>query len=119
MREKSIYETLDIINSYRAVNAETKSVIPADDAGFIAPEAGTTIIFPNPQNTLDHNRYVDLNTLVIKAGDSAVKIQINDNEMYPFYVEPNTMRGIQYIRIYSIKSLSGGSFYYEGLSSES
>ena len=119
MRERSIYETLYIVNSFNAVDAATKQTIQADETGMIAPSPGTVIIFPNPQDTLDRNRYVDLNTLTIKTGDTPVKIQINDNELYPFYVEANSMKGIQYIRIYSIKFLSGGGFYYEGLSSES
>lgn len=112
-----IYESNFIVNSFHALDANTKTVIAADDKGFISPTIGTRIIFPNPHDPNDLS--CDLNTLVIKAGDTPVKVMVNDNDMYPLYVDANSMKGIEYIRVYSITLLSGTSFYFEGLSSES
>ena len=107
----SIYESQDIINSFHAVDVSTGNVIPCSDDGFISITSGTTIRFENPNAVA----FISANTLVIKAGSTPVKLQINDNEKYPFFVAAGESKGIQYMRIYKIKALQDCTFYYEGL----
>lgn len=115
----NVYESQFLVNTFNAVNADTGEVITADAAGFISPSAGTTIIFPNPNvGAASRNKYADVNTVLFTTRASAVKVVVNDNEMYPFYVPPNTTKGLQYIRVYKIKVLSGTDFCVEGLSNE-
>lgn len=95
---------------------DTRQVIEADERGYISPASGTKIVFPNPHDVND--RLVDLNTIVFFTRDTPLKVMINDNAMYPLYIEPNDRKGIQYIRVYSFTVLEGGPFYFEGLSSE-
>lgn len=110
----NVYESSYIVNSFHAVNGDTKAVIPCDGAGFISPAPNTTIVFYHPYQ----DTRVDVNTLTIKAGNTPVLVQLNDNERYPVYVDADEQKQIIYMRIYSIKVLSSGSFYYEGLSSD-
>lgn len=110
----NVYESSYIVNSFFAIDKDTKQVIACDGAGFISPAQGTTIVFYHPYQDIQ----VDVNTLTIEAGDEPVLIQLNDLERYPLYVGANERKQIVYMRIYSITALSGGSFYYEGLSSD-
>lgn len=55
------YESSYIVNSFHAVNAETKEVYVPDSAGYITVKSGDTIIFENPYV---EGAYVPLNTLV-------------------------------------------------------
>ena len=114
--QTQVYESSYIVNSYHAVDFNTREVIEADERGYISPAPGTKIVFPNPNDVKD--RLADLNTIVLMTQDTPLKIMINDNAMYPLYVEPNSIKGIEYIRVYSITVISGGPFYFEGLSSE-
>lgn len=111
-----IYESAYHINSFHVVDEDTQSVLAATKDGYISPAPGTRIIFPNPNNVKD--KYSEINTIVFSTKGTPLKVQINDNDMYPVYVEPNSIKSIEYMRIYSITVLEGGPFYFEGLSSE-
>ena len=110
----NVYESSYQVNSFYAIDNSTKQQIPCDDAGFINPAEDTEIIFYHPYQ----DTRIDVNTLTIAAGDDPVLLQINDNERYPLFVDANERKEIIYMRIYSIKVLRSGSFYYEGLSSD-
>lgn len=111
-----IYENQYILNSFHAVNADTEEVIDADEIGLISPDPDTEIVFANP-NADSKYKYVEVNSLVFTTTDSALKVIINDNEMYPFYVAPNSTKGLNYVYISKFKVLEGSAFYYEALSS--
>lgn len=112
----AIYESNAIINSFHAVDADTKEVIPCDSKGCITPSPGTTIIFENP-NEESSSKYVQISTLIFTNGKTPTKLIINDNEKYPFYLSPGEVRGLDYMYVYKFKVVEGGTFYYEGLSS--
>lgn len=111
-----VYESSYLVNSFNAMDFNTREVIEADERGYISPAPGTKIVFPNPNHVKD--RLVDLNTLVLVTGENPLKLMINDNDMYPLYVDANMIKGVEYIRVYSFTVLEGGPFYFEGLSSE-
>ena len=81
-----IYESQYIVNSFHAVNKNTNAVIPADESGYITAKAGDTIVFKN----MNGDKNTDLNTLELFTKDAMLKIQVNDNSLYPFCVEPNS-----------------------------
>ena len=112
----NIYESLYLVNSFHCVNAETGEVITADDHGNISPAIGTKIVFPNPFNPDD--KAVAVSTLIFKTNDSPVKVQINNNEMYPLYIPAKTVKGFDYMKVNHFTVLEGSQFYVEGLSSE-
>lgn len=107
----NIYEGQYIVNSFYAVNAETKNVVQADESGMISLSQGDKIIF----KSMYSDEYVPVNTLVFFAGSDPVKVQLNDNTMYPFYVEAGTKRGIKNMKIYSFTALTSCTLYYEGI----
>lgn len=108
-----IYESTFLVSSFHAVK-DTGEVIEADEKGFISAKAGDRIVFESPID----KHHVNLNTITFFTKDQGLKVQINDNEMYPIYVDENFYKSIQYIRIYEITVLEDCEFYYEGLSSE-
>lgn len=112
----AIYESIAIVNSFHAVDADTKQAIQSDDKGYITPEHGTTIIFENP-NEESSSKYVQVSTLIFYNGKTPTKLIINDNEKYPFYLNPGEIRGLDYMYVYKFKVIEGGSFYYEGMCS--
>lgn len=107
----NMYEGQYIINSFHAVDADTGELITPDTRGYITVTAGQKIVFKD----LYSDGYASVNTLVLFAGDDPQKIQINDNELYPFYVAAETQKGIGQMRIYSITALTDCKFYYEGI----
>lgn len=107
----TVYEGQYIVNSFHAVNGDTGEVIQADETGYITVAAGTKIVFKDIYS--DNN--VSVNTLVFFAESDPVKVQLNDNTVYPFYVEANTKRGIKNMRIYSFTVLEPCTMYYEGI----
>ena len=113
----NLRESRFIVNSFHAVDATTGQVIECSEDGYISPNANTTIVFANPVED-SNSKFVEITTLVFTAGDSPLKVVINDNEMYPFYLKANETRGFDYVPVYKFKVLEGGSFYYEGLSSK-
>ena len=112
----SLYESNAIVNSWHAIDAETKEVIPCDSRGFITPAPVTTIIFENPYDD-SSSKYVQLTTLVFTNGSTPTLLVINENEKYPFYLDAGETRGLDYMYVYQIKVVEGGKFYYEGMSS--
>lgn len=104
----------ELINSFYAINKATGQPISADARGFISPAANTEIVFANPHPDSGH-QYVEVTDLAIETGENAVKLQINDNERYPFYVDANSAKGLSAVYVYKIKVLSGGPFAYEAL----
>lgn len=110
-----LYESMAIVNSWHAINADTQDVIPCTNKGVITPEAGTTIVFETPKK--DSSSTVEISTLVFTNGSSPTKLIINDNEKYPFYLDPKETRGLDYIYVYKIKVVETGGFYYEGMCS--
>lgn len=112
----NIYESLYLVNSFHCVDAETGEVIEADEHGNISPAVGTKVVFPNPFNPDD--KAVAVSTLIFKTNASPVKIQINNNEMYPLYIPAESVKGFDYLKISHFTVLEGSQFYVEGLSSE-
>lgn len=62
------FESSYIVNSFHAVNADTKEVYTPDDAGYITAKAGDKIIFENPYN---RGQYTSVNTLVFFTKDTS------------------------------------------------
>lgn len=111
-----MYEGQYIINSFHAVNGETGEVITATENGYIDLEEGDKVVF---QGIYPGDKYVSVNTLVFFAGDSTpVKVAINDNELYPFYIDAGTRRGIKDMCIHSFTALVDCQLYYEGICTE-
>lgn len=109
------YESSYIVNSFHAVNAETKEVYTPDSAGYITAKSGDTIIFENPYA---EGTYTAVNTLVFFTQNTSQKVHVNPGEkrqLYPLYVPANDKKGIQYMRIDSITVLNDCTFYYEGM----
>ena len=107
----TMYEGQYIVNSFHAVDAQTGEVLTANEAGYITLSAGQTIVFRDPKD----EENVDVNTIVFFSAGDALRIQLNDNEMYPFYVEAGGNRGIKNMRIYSFTALEACTLYYEGI----
>lgn len=106
------YEGKYIVNSFHAVDADTGLTITPDTKGFIELTTGQKVVFQN----LYGDGTVDVNTLIFFAGeDGPLKVQINDNNMYPFYVEAGGRRGITNMRVYSFTALADCELYYEGI----
>lgn len=109
----SAVEYQSIINSFHAVDYDTGQIIQADDQGFIEPAIGQVIGFENPANDKDNR--VEVTSFIVTTKDKAVKLSINDNEKYPFYVGKNTTKGLDAIYVSKIKVLETGPFYYDAL----
>lgn len=107
----NIYEGQYIVNSFNAIDADTLQPITPDERGYITATAGQKILFKD----LYHSGYTYVNTIVFFTEDTAQKVQLNDNTMYPFYVEEGTKRGIKQMRIDSFTVLNDCTFYYEGI----
>ena len=106
----NMYEGQYIVNSFHAVNADTGEVLTADETGYITVTAGTTIKFESP-----YGGNADVYTLVFFTKDDPLTVTLNDNEMYPFYVEANVKRGIKNLRVHSFTVQEDATFYYEGI----
>lgn len=107
----NLYEGQYIINSFYAINGNTNEVIEADAMGNISLSQGDKVVF----KSIYTDEYVPVNTLVFFAGSDPVKVQQNDNSVYPFYVEAGSKRGIKNMRIYSFTALEACTLYYEGI----
>lgn len=107
----TMYEGQYIVNSFYAVNASTHEVIQADASGRISLAQGDTVIFKG----IYGDDYVSVNTIVFFAGDDPIKVQLNDNTVYPFYVEAGSKRGVKNMRVYSFTALEACTLYYEGI----
>lgn len=105
-----------IVNSFNAVDKETGNVIESDSFGFISPAVGTVLVFPSPLNPKCAE--VALDSVVVTSTSTPVKLVINGNEMYPFIVDTNTTKGIDYMKVKTIKVVSGENFRIEGLTNE-
>jgi len=110
-----LFESVAIVNSWHAIDADSGDVIEVLAKGFINPAPGTTIVFETPKE--DSSSTVEISTLVFINGKSPTKLIINDNEKYPFYLDPGEIRGLDYIYVYKIKVVETGGFYYEGMCS--
>lgn len=112
-----VFESSFYVNSFHAVNSETKEVYTPDAEGYITAKAGDEIVFENPYCP---SEYVSVNTITFFTKDSPLKVEINPglkNSIYPLYVPSNDKKGIQYMRIDKIVVLDDCTFYYEGLAS--
>ena len=108
----SIYENQYLINSFHATkNDSTHTVIAEDGGGYIEPAVGTEICFLGPIS----QRPVPVNTILVTAGEEDIKLALNGNEMYPFYVPAGKTKGVNYMYVHTMKLLSGGSFSYEAM----
>ena len=105
-----------LVNSFNAIDEATGKVIAADERGFISPPQGTVVVFQNP-NPDKKDSYVEVTDIVVEAAENSVKLQINDNELYPMYVDANNMKGLTSVYVYKIVVIDGGPFRYEALSS--
>lgn len=106
----SISENSYLVNSFHAVNPATGETYDATEAGVISLSTGDEVIFVDPFT----EKPTHVNTLVVKALTD-VKLQLDDNELYPFYVEEGEMKGLQYLSVYKLKALADCTLYYEGL----
>ena len=107
----NLYEGQYIVNSFYAVKADTGTVVEADETGMISLSEGDKIVF----KSIYSDEYVPVNTLVIFAGSDPVKVQLNDNATYPFYVEAGSKRGVKNMMIHSFTALADCTLYYEGI----
>lgn len=107
----TMYEGQYIVNSFHAVNAQNNQIITADEKGFITLSAGDTVKF----KSIYGESYVPVNTIVFFADEDSVKVQLNDNSMYPFYVDAGTKRGVKNMRVYSFTAQTPCRLYYEGI----
>lgn len=107
-----VYESSFYVSSFHAVN-ETGKPYAADANGFISLKAGDVVRFESYLGT----SFVSLNTLVFKCGDTAMKIQLNDNEKYPMLIPAKEQKGVQYMRVYSFTALGAGKISFDGLAS--
>jgi hypothetical protein len=106
-----MYEGQYIVNSFHAVNQSTNEIIQADEKGNITLSQGDTVVF----KSIYADENVSVNTIVFFAGDDPVKVQLNDNTVYPFYVEAGSKRGVKNMRVYSFTALEACTLYYEGI----
>ena len=107
----SIYEGQYIVNSFHAKDGTTGETITCDEAGYISLQEGDKVVFED----IYTGEKTSVGTLVFFAKDSDVKVQLNDNETYPFYVPAGTKRGVKNIRIYEFTALTDCELYYEGI----
>lgn len=106
-----MYEGQYIVNSFYAVNAKNNQTISADEKGFINLAAGDTVKF----KSIYSDEYVSVNTIVFFADEDPVKVQLNDNSTYPFYVDGGAKRGVKNMRVYSFTAQTACKLYYEGI----
>lgn len=107
-----IAENSYIVNSFHAIDGDTKEIIPAEDDGTIQLEANQKVIFEDAYNP---GQYVHCNTLIFRASDGAFQVYLNDNTTYPFYVADGEQKGVQYMAVYSFTAVDDCTLYYEGL----
>ena len=107
----NIYAGQYIVNSFHAKNGTTGEVITADENGYISLNNGDKVVFED----IYSGENTSVGTLVFFAKDADVKVQINDNETYPFLVLAGTKRGIKNMRIYEFTALADCELYYEGI----
>lgn len=105
-----IFENQYIVNSFYAVKPDG-SAYTADAAGYITVKEGDEIVFKD----LYEDKHVEINTITFTTKGTALKVQINDNALYPFYVPAGGTKGIQYMRVYKLKALCNCTFYFEAL----
>ncbi len=110
----SSVEYQSIINSFHAVDYNTGQIIVADEQGYIEPAVGTVVAFESPAPDKDNR--VEVTSFIVTTKDKAVKLSINDNEKYPFYVDANTVKGLEAIYVSKFKVLETGPFKYDALS---
>lgn len=84
----------------------------ADEEGYITARAGDLIRFADPKNP---ERFVPVNSLIFHTKTTPLKIELNGNGLYPFYVGANQYRGVERMRVTRIMPLTDCSFYYEGM----
>lgn len=107
----NVYESSYIVNSFHAVDGTTGEVITASSKGVITLNPGQKVVFASPYNA---NETVYLNTIVFDA-KSDMKIQLNDNDMYPLFIAAGQKKGVRYIRINSFTAVTSGQLSYEGM----
>lgn len=105
-----IYESSYYVSSFHAVKPDG-TPYTADANGFITLNAGDVVRFESYVNT----SFISLNTLVLQCGDTAMKIQLNDNEKYPMLIPAKERKGVQYMRVYSFTALTAGKIAFDGL----
>ena len=86
-------------------------MIPADDAGNISVAAGTVLVFKNYSGQGN----LAVQEIVFRAGADPLRIQINDNAMYPYIVPAGAQQGISGLAINTIKVLNSCTFAYDAL----
>jgi len=106
----AILESSFIVNSFYAIDADTKQVIPAEADGSIVLTQGQSVIFYDPFR--DEPRRMDVFT--VKA-ITEVRLAVNDNTRYPWVIPQGAMRGIERMPVYKITALTDCVLYYEGM----
>jgi hypothetical protein len=82
-------------------------------SGQITVSANDIVKFLYPNNT---TKTIPLTNISIYAITNAMKVQINDNAANPIYIDEGGAKLIEDIQINSIKFLTSGTVYFEGLS---
>ena len=103
------------MNSFYAVRVDeagNRIRCEPDEAGFICSGAGDLLRFADPRSP---ERFVPVNSLVFQAGAMPLKVQLNDNSLYPLYLAAHQRRGVERIRVNSLRVLTDSVFYYEGM----
>lgn len=106
----ALVESTYLVNSFHAVDAATGEVIAADDKGVINLTNGQKVIFVNAEGKQLRVQYFTIEAM------TDVKVAINDNELYPWRIPKDDMRGLTNVSINSFTALADCSLYYEGLS---
>lgn len=107
-----IYENSFVVNSFHAVDGNTGNVITADAKGKISLSAGQKIVFVSPYS----GKNVAVNTIVFDVA-ADMKIQINDNDMYPLFIAAGDKKGVQYMQVTSFTALTAGSLSFDAMAS--
>ena len=103
------------MNSFYAVRVDRKGNrirCEPDEQGYITVKAGDVLRFIDPHHP---DRFIAVNSLVFFTGDTPVKLQLGDNEMYPLYIGANERRGVEKLRVKRMMVLADSTFYYEGM----
>lgn len=101
------------LNSTHAVKVDAagkEDVLAADAAGNITVAAGDTLVFMG-----QNGKHIGVTELVFRAGDTPLRMHINDNTLYTYIVPAGAQQGLSGLWIYRLTLLDAGTFAYDAL----
>ncbi len=96
---------------YNPVNKTFTAYTPST-SGEINVSANDIIKFQHPR---DNTKSIPLNSISIYAITNDMKVQINDDSSNAIFIEAGGAKAIDDIQINSIKFLTSGRVYFDGL----